>query len=80
MSPLPFDPSDPPARPPSSCADYLMWSMAYRLHRDHRSDADGFCVTCVPGQFSPCIGRYLAMRGFLTSCNLPDLLPTSERL
>ena len=23
---LPFDANDPPARPPSACADYLMWT------------------------------------------------------
>lgn len=79
MVSLPFDANEPPARPPAACADYLMWTMAYRLFRDHRRDSDGFCVTCVPAQFSPCIGRYLAMRGFLASCNLPDLLPTGER-
>lgn len=73
-----FDRKDPPARPPVECADPLMWSMAYRLHQDHRPDRDGFCVTCVPGEFSPCMGRFLAVRGFLASCELPDLLAREQ--
>jgi hypothetical protein len=74
MPTLPFDTEDPPAKPPPECIDHLMWTMSYQLVRDHRPDRDGFCITCVPGEFSPCIGRHLAMRGFLASCHLPDLL------
>ncbi|GAA4939139.1 hypothetical protein GCM10025331_26330 [Actinoplanes utahensis] len=80
MSELPFDPADPPARPPSSCLDELVWNLAYRLFRDHRPDQDGFCITCVPSEFSPCIGRYLAARGFLVSCGLPDPVSIREVL
>ena len=79
MAAMRFDANDPPARPPAVCSNTLMWAMAYRLHQDHRPDRDGFCVSCVPGQFSPCIGRYLAMRGFLTACDLPDVAPSRER-
>jgi hypothetical protein len=78
LTAMPFDPNDPPARPPARCSNPLMWAMAYRLHQDHRSDSDGFCVSCVPGQFSPCIGRYLAMRGFLASCDLSNVVPSGE--
>ena len=79
MDLLPFHPADPPARPPSACEDDLMWTMAYHLHRDHRLSNDGSCTTCPTGQFRPCLGRYLAMRGFLASCNLPDLMFLGEK-
>lgn len=72
MPQLPFDVHDPPAIPPAECSDQLMWNLAYRTFRDHRPDRDGFCVTCVPSEFSPCIGRYLAVRGFLVSCRVED--------
>lgn len=68
-----FDPEEPPAQPPAGCVDELQWLMAHQLFRDHRPDRDGFCITCVPGEFSPCVGRYLALRGFLTACGLADL-------
>ncbi|TWG14013.1 hypothetical protein FHX34_104306 [Actinoplanes teichomyceticus] len=55
-----------------------MWSLAYQLFRDHRPDQDGFCVTCVPSEFSPCCGRHLAVRGFLTSCRMSGPTPTRE--
>jgi hypothetical protein len=69
---VPFDINDPPARPPAECADPLMWNLASQLFRDHRPDSDGFCITCVPSEFCPCMGRYLAVRGFLASCGLPQ--------
>lgn len=72
MPGLPFNVEDPPARPPAQCRDPLVWNLAYQVFRDHRPDRDGFCVTCVPGGFSPCIGRHLAVRGFLAACLLPD--------
>ena len=71
MAVLPFDPDDPPAQPPTCCVDELVWRMAFQLFQDHRPDRDGFCVTCVPGEFSPCVGQYLALRGFLEACRLP---------
>jgi hypothetical protein len=55
-----------------------MWNLAFQLFRDHRPDRDGFCITCVPSEFSPCIGRYLAVRGFLVSCDLPDPVSMGE--
>lgn len=76
MTVLPFDVDDPPARPPVQCRDPLVWNLAYQLFRDHQPDRDGFCITCVPGEFSPCIGRYLALRGFLAACQLSDALAT----
>ena len=72
MPELPFKVDDPPARPPVQCANPLLWNLAYQLFRDHRADGDGFCITCMPDEFSPCIGRYLAVRGFLVSCGAPD--------
>jgi hypothetical protein len=50
-----------------------MWAMAYQLFGDHRPDSDGFCITCVPSKYIPCIGRDLALRGFLASVGLEDL-------
>jgi hypothetical protein len=47
--------------------------MGYQLFGDHRPDGDGFCITCVPAKFVPCIGRDLALRGFLASLGLEDL-------
>ncbi|HEX8346249.1 MAG TPA: hypothetical protein VF657_16140 [Actinoplanes sp.] len=78
MLALPFDPEDPPAQPPAECDDDLTWRLAYQIFRDHRSDADGFCITCVPGEFNPCVGRHLALRGFLAACRLPDVLAGLE--
>jgi hypothetical protein len=70
---LPFDRNDPPRQPPESCGNALMWAMAYQLFGDHRPDSDGFCITCVPSKYIPCIGRDLALRGFLASVGLEDL-------
>jgi hypothetical protein len=50
-----------------------MWTIAYQLFCDHRPDGDGFCITCVPSKFVPCIGRDLAVRGFLESLGLANL-------
>jgi hypothetical protein len=73
--PLPYDPADPPASPPPGCPHPLLWRLAHQLHRDHRPDADGFCVTCVPAEFLPCIGRHLAQRGFHAACGGSDDTP-----
>ncbi len=78
MSELPFDTTDPPARPPAVCRDHLMWNLAHKMFRDHRPDRDGFCITCVPSEFSPCIGRFLATRGFLVACGVLDPNPAWE--
>ena len=74
----PYDPAEPPASPPAVCVNPLMWLMAHQLFRDHRSDRDGFCVTCVPGEFSPCVGRHLAERGFRVACGGSDASPTPD--
>ncbi|GLZ01624.1 hypothetical protein Acsp02_88750 [Actinoplanes sp. NBRC 103695] len=77
MSLLPFDRSDPPHTPPDGCDDPLKWAMAHRLFQDHRANGDGACLTCVPVKLVPCHGRDLALRGFLSSLGLDDLvLPT----
>jgi hypothetical protein len=78
VSDLPFDLNSPPTKPPASCQDHLMWSLAVQLVRDHRPDRDGFCVTCIPSEFAPCIGRFLATRGLLTACGLPDPVAAGE--
>jgi hypothetical protein len=78
---LPFDRNDPPRQPPESCDNALMWGIAYQLFCDHRPDGDGFCITCVPSKFIPCVGRDLALRGFLASLGRAELSisrPTTE--
>lgn len=73
-----YDPAEPPASPPPECVNPLMWRMAHQLFRDHRPDRDGFCVTCVPGEFLPCVGRHLAQRGFRVACGGSDAAPLPD--
>lgn len=75
---LPFDRTDPPRLPPDGCADALKWAMARRIFLDHQADDEGFCVVCVPQKLIPCVGRDLALRGFLSSLGLDDLALPAE--
>lgn len=68
MSPVDWDPDHPPAEPPAG-ADPLLWRLAYGLHRDHRPQTDGFCMTC--REFWPCRPRHLAGQGFLAAVQSP---------
>lgn len=72
MADLSFSLDEPPARPPKECGDELMWHLSFRLFVDHRPDADGFCITCIPSEFIPCVARHLAVRGLLASCGVSE--------
>ena len=63
-------PSDGPTAEPPAGADPLLWRLAYGLHRDHRAQPDGSCVTC--RQAWPCAPRGLADRGLSAALIPPE--------
>lgn len=70
-----YDHHNPPIDPPAACVNRLMWQLARRLFADHQPGADGWCTTCRPFQFYPCVGRQLADLGLAGSLVQPDGMP-----
>jgi hypothetical protein len=68
---LPYDPADPPYRPPVECANPLMWQLAWQVFNDHRPARDDWCEVCRPYEFYPCIRRRLAQIGLAAACTDP---------
>ena len=68
MNRLPYDPAEPPYRPPAGCVSPLMWQLAWQLFADHRPAADGWCAVCRPYQFHPCVSRQFAEAGLAAAC------------
>ncbi len=64
---LPYDPEDPPARPPAG-ADPLTWRLAYQVLSDHRRSPFGACRSplCEHADW-PCRPARLAGLGLRTA-------------
>jgi hypothetical protein len=65
---LPYDPDNPPYRPPAECTDQLMWLVAWHLFNDHGPVVGGQCAACRPYRFHPCTRRQLASVGLAAAC------------
>lgn len=66
---LPYDPANPPERPPSGC-DRLTWTLAFHLRLAHLSGPSGDCVawSCQGiGVTWPCQVFQIAEAGLLGS-------------
>lgn len=72
---LPFDRDDPPRDPPPGCVNRLLWQVSRRVFTDHRPGADGWCVTCRPFEYYPCVGRRLADAGLAAAHAQPHGTP-----
>jgi hypothetical protein len=68
MNDLPYDPAEPPHRPPAGCVNNLMWQLAWRVFTDHRPALDGWCAACRPYRFFPCPCRKLGRIGLAAAC------------
>lgn len=72
---FPYHPNNPPIDAPDGCANRLMWQLARRLFTDHQPGPGGLCLSCLPVQFYPCIGRQLADLGLRSACERTDPTP-----
>lgn len=70
-----FDRNNPPLDPPSGCLNRLMWQLARRVFTDHQPGSDGWCMSCRPYSYYPCVGRQLANLGLLTAVGQSDDAP-----
>lgn len=61
----PFDPDDPPRRPPASCVDPTLWEVAVALHEAHRPGVDGWCACRL---FHPCPAWRRAVSALRAAC------------
>lgn len=61
----PFDPEDPPERPPEVCVDPALWEVAYALSVAHRPVAQGRCGC---GSAHPCEDRWRAIAALSAAC------------
>lgn len=74
MTRLPFDPEDPPVKPPLG-ADPLVWGLAYGLFEAHQPDRAGLCQVCHPVVVWPCGPSRLAGQGLVAALGGPDGSP-----